>query len=150
MPGNLIWIGTPVSFPTVEAFKDLRVTIRAGAKVDVRSFEALSDALRYLVHFAQNQKLPGLRHRQSQLVFARHLIGFDQAESLAIPGAGEIEIGDFDAHVANAPKRDYVALRGERRRIFSDAELDGVAVRIENEKRRLERARCGIIDVLAI
>ena len=46
VPRDLIWIGPPVSFPTVESFKDLRVTIRVGAKVDVRSFEALSDALR--------------------------------------------------------------------------------------------------------
>src|SRR5258708_37946581 len=74
MPRDLIWVGTPVSFPTVESFKDLTITIRVGAKVDVRSFEALSDALRYFVHFAQNQKLPGLRHRQSYLTFARHLI----------------------------------------------------------------------------
>src|SRR6476620_964927 len=122
VPRDLIWIGPPVSFPTVEAFKDLRVTIRAGAKVDVWSFEALSAALRYLVHSAQNQKLPGLRHRQSYLSFARHLIGFDQAESLAIPRAGEIEIGDLDPHVADAPKRHYVALRREFRWIFSHAQ----------------------------
>ena len=68
-------------------------------------------------------------HRQSQLVFARHLIGFDQAESLAIPRAGEIEIGDLEPHVADAPKRHDVAVRREQLKRARASQVQVVAER---------------------
>ena len=55
MPGNQIWIRTPVSFFAVEALQNCRIAFFTRAQVDMRSSKTLRAALGDLSDFAHDQ-----------------------------------------------------------------------------------------------
>ena len=59
MPRDEVGIGTPIGFFSVEASSYLWIRFFAGAKIDVRAFEALYAPLCHSIDFAKNQQLIG-------------------------------------------------------------------------------------------
>src|SRR5258706_13044269 len=121
MPRNQIRIGTPIGFLAVEALEHFRIRSFVRAQVDMGSFETLAAAVGDFVDLAQDNELIRLGNRQRQLLFTRYLRANNQSKSVAVPFAPLRQIGDFDAHVADAPQRYRSRLRRLIGGLFANA-----------------------------
>src|SRR5207244_5444292 len=100
----------------------------------MRASETLGAAIRDSVDFAQNDELICLRQGQCHLAFAGHLLAVHQTEGFTVPRSSLIQIGHFDAHVADATQRNWPRLWRQIRWFSPNIELNRVAVGVEDKQ----------------
>ena len=106
------------------------------------TFDRTRAALRNLIDLMQYQQLAGVRHRESHLLLARHLLllRLDRkcrdTEILALR-----QVSHFDTHMADSAQRHDLALRFVAHRIAAHGKFQRVAVGIEDKKRFFDRRR---------